>query len=231
MKSIIKSMHLFQREPNAEIMDICNKIPHSLLAGFEYLNRFYFFKWNYLYGNDTPYTPYSPVIPYSEIAFSKTEKKLMTDYYKAIKLIPNSSFILDHQIFEYLLSDIRYFHSIYLITDAEKEQIKKELYTLLDYLHEVANKGCYPETQNKVNLFISQLNVETNYTYTLAPNANICFVIVFEVYEIFSLNAEMVSKFMAWMQLKKKTSIQISEVDEKSRIEFFKKQRALVDLL
>jgi len=225
MKRIIKSMHLFQNEPDAEIMDICNKIPHSLLAGFEYLNRFYFFKWKYLYGNDTALTPYSGV------TFSKTEKRLMADYYNAIKHIPNSSFIWDHQIIEYLLSDIRYFHSIYMITDAEKELIKKDLYALLDYMFDVANKGCYPETQNKVNLFISQLNVETNYTYTLAPRANICFVIVFEIYEIFSFNAEMVSKFLAWMQLKKKTSTQISEVDAKSRIDFFKKQRKLVDNL
>ena len=225
MKDIIKSMLLFQKEPNAEIMDICNKIPHSLLAGFEYLNRFYFFKWKYLYGNDTTITPYSGV------TFSKTEKRLMADYYNAIKHIPNSSFIWDHQIIEYLLSDIRYFHSIYMITDAEKALIKKDLYALLDYMFDVANKGCYPETQNKVNLYISQLNVETNYTYTLAPHANICFVIVFEVYEIFSFNDEMVSKFMSWMQLKKKTSIQISEVDAKSRIDFFKKQRKLVDNL
>jgi len=36
---------------------------------------------------------------------------------------------------------------------------------------------------------------------------------------------------MAWMQLKKRTSIQISEVDVKSRIEFFTAQRQLVESL
>ncbi|MDR0206835.1 MAG: hypothetical protein LBI45_06225 [Bacteroidales bacterium] len=225
LKTVVRSLRLFQNEPTAEIMDICNKIPHSLLSGFDYLNQFYFFKWNYFYGNDTVVTPYS------EVSLSKAEKKIMANYYKAIKHVPISSFIWDYKIIEYLVSDIRYFHSIYLITDTEKELIKKDLYALLEYMFIVANKGCYPETQNKVNLYISELNVETNYTYTLAPQANICFVIVFEIYEIFSFNTEMVSNFMAWMQLKKKTSTQISEVDERSRIEFFKKQRELVDHL
>jgi len=225
MRKIIQSIYRFENEPDAEIMDICNKIPHSLVAGFDYLNQYYLFKWKSLYGNDTQVTPYS------DVTFSKVEKKIMSDYYQAIKHFPVSNFIFDHKIFEYLLDDIRYFHSIYLITDEEKELIKKDLYALLNYLYDVANKGYYPETQNKVNIYISQLNVETNYTYTFAPRANICFVIVFEIYEIFSFNSEMVSNFMAWMQLKKRTATQISEVDEKNRIVFFKKQRELVDNL
>lgn len=225
MRNIIQAIHYFQDSPDAELMDICNKVPHSLLAGFEYLNQFYLFKWKYLYGGE------NEVVPFSQVLMSKAEQQIMADYYQAIKQIPNSSFIWDHKIFEYLINDIKYFTSIHLITDIEKEHLKEELYNLLDYMLDVANKGCYPETENKVNLYISQLNVETNYTYTFAPKAKICFVIAFEIYEIFSLNSEMVSNFMTWMQLKKRTSTQISEVDERSRIEFFTKQRQLVDNL
>ena len=225
MRGIIQYITFFQDYPDSELMDICNKVPHSLLAGYKHLNQFYLFKWKYLYGNT------GEVSPYSQVIMSEAEQQIMTDYYNAIKQIPNSSFIWDNKIFEYLIMDIKYFSSIYLITEAEKELIKKDLFSLLDYMMEVANKGCYPETQNKVSLYISQLNVETNYTYTMAPQANICFVIAFEIYEIFSLNSEMVTNFMAWMQLKKRTSTQISEVDEKSRIEFFTKQRQLVEKL
>jgi len=225
MRGIIQYISFFKNYPDSELMDICNKVPHSLLAGYKYLNQFYLFKWKYLYGNN------GEVSPFSQVIMSEAEQQIMTDYYNAIKQIPNSSFIWDNKIFEYLIKDVKYFSSIYLITEAEKELIKKDLFSLLDYMMEVANKGCYPETQNKVSLYISQLNVETNYTYTMAPQANICFVIAFEIYEIFSLNSEMVTNFMAWMQLKKRTSTQISEVDEKSRIEFFTKQRQLVEKL
>jgi hypothetical protein len=41
----------------------------------------------------------------------------------------------------------------------------------------------------------------------------------------------MIEDFVTWMQLKKRASVKISEVDEKSRIEFFTKQRQVVDTL
>ena len=210
---------------DAEFMDICNKLPRQLLAGFEHLNQFHLFKWKYQYGNE------KEVIPFSEITISEEQRQLTGEYYQAIKQVPNTSFIWDRMIFEYLINDIRYFCSIYLITNEEKALIKKDLKALLNYLLEVANKGYYPETQNKVNLYISQLNIDTNYNYVFTPEANICFVHVFEKYEIYTFDPEMVANFKTWMQLKKRTSTQISEVDEKSRIEFFTKQRQLVDEL
>jgi len=105
------------------------------------------------------------------------------------------------------------------------------LYDLLDYLSEVAANACYPETHNRVNLYVSRLNVDTNYSYTFTSQINICFVHVFGKLEIFTHNAEMAANFRTWMQLKKRMSIQISEVDQKSRIEFFARQRQIVDML
>jgi hypothetical protein len=118
-----------------------------------------------------------------------------------------------------------------LITNEEKECIKNDLYNLLDYMLGVASRGCYPETRNKVNLYVSQLSIDTNYSCTFTPEAKVCYVHAFEKYEIYTLNPEMVTSFRSWMQLKKRSSIKISEVDEKNRIEFFAKQRQLVDEL
>jgi hypothetical protein len=116
-----------------------------------------------------------------------------------------------------------------LITEEEKEFIKKDIYALLDYLLEVANKGRFLEINNKVNLYISQINIDTNYSYLYTKSFKTCRIHVFNKYEIYSCDEEIVAQFRTWMQLKKRTSIQISEVDEKSRIEFFTRQRQLVD--
>ena len=223
LQEIIQGINYLKHFPDAEFMDICNKLPRQLLAGFESLNQFYLFKWRYQYGND------KEVLPFSQAIISEEKRQLTANYYQAVKQVPNSNFIWDRMIFNYLINDIRYFCSIYLISGEEKELIKKDLYAILDYLLEVANKGCYPETQNKVNIYISQLNVDTNYSYVFTPDANICFVHVFEKFEIHTFNPEMVTNFKTWMQLKKRTSVQISEVDEKSRVEFFAQQRQLVD--
>ena len=225
LEFVTESMEKLKNLPTTEFMNICNKLPRQLVAGYHHLNQFYLFKWQYQYGNpDVP-------ISFSQAVISEEKALLTARYYQATKNVPNSSFIWDHKLFENLISDIEYFYSIQLISPEEKELIKKDLYDFLDYMLEVATIGCYPETQNKVNLYVSQLNIDTNYSYTFTPEANICFIHVFEKYEIYTLNSEMTEDFRAWMQLKKKTSTQISEVDERNRIEFFVKQRQLVDSL
>ena len=208
---------------DSELMEICNKLPRTLVAGFPFVNRFYLFKWAYQYGQE------ETDVLYSQTIVPERMRRVMHDYSLAIKNVANMNYIWDHMIFEYLIRDIQYFHSILLITDEEKELIKENLYALLDYISEVASKGCFPETKNKVNLYISQINIDTNYSYFYTENFKICRVHVFNKHEIYTYDPEMINNFRTWMQLKKRSSVQISEVDERSRIEFFMKQRQLVD--
>lgn len=224
LQNIIQSIYHLQTVPDTEFMDICNKLPRQLVAGFNNLNKFYLFKWMYQYHEDRS-------VPFSHIEVPDKKLQLTAEYYNAIKHVPNSNFIFDADIFDHLVNDITYFHSIQMVSSEEKECIKAELYELLDYLSQVASKGCYPETQNKVNMYVSQLNVDTNYSYVYTKEAKICFVHVFEKLAIQSFDPDMVTDFRTWMQLKKRMSTQISEVDEKRRIEFFVKQRQIIDSL
>jgi len=225
LQDIVQSINNFKDHHDTEFMNICNKLPRQLIAGYSYLNQFYLFKWMYQYGNE------KKPVPFGQLIISEEKLQLTADYNKAIKTVPQTNFIFDRLIFDYLVSDIRYFHSIKMITNEEKELIKKDLFTLLDYLLDVATHGCYPETKNRVNLYISDLNVDTNYSYTHTNQLSICFVHVFDKYEIYTFDTEMVENFKTWMRLKKRSSIQISEVDNKSRIDFFAKQQQLVDML
>ena len=224
LQNIIYSINELKDTSDTEFMYICNKLPRQLYAGFDALYKFHLFKWKYQYSNETS-------TPFAQIEISENNRILTAAYYQAIKEVPSSNFILDRMLFEYIMHDIRYFQSIRLITREDIVLIKNDLHNLLDYLHEVAAKGCYPETRNKVTLYVSQLNIDTNYSYVYTQDVKICFVQVFDKYEIYSFDLEMVENFKTWMQRKKKMSTQISEVDEKSRFEFFDKQRQLVDEL
>ena len=227
LQKVIQSISFLKDFPDTEFMDICNKLPRKLLAGYSYLNQFYLFKWRYQYSSE------KKPIPFSQVIISEEQKQIIADYYKAIKNVPKSNFIFDHHLFDYLVCDIQYFHSIQMITEKEKELIKKDLCNLLDYLQEVATHACYPETQNKVNIYVSQINIDTNYsyTYTCKNHVNICFIHVFDKYEIHTFDSEMVSNFIKWMQLRKRTSVNITGVDEKRKIEYFSKQRKLLETL
>ena len=53
-----------------------------------------------------------------------------------------------------------------------------------------------------------------------------------DIYTFASKNdPEMVLHFKKWMQIKKKTSFQISEMDEKCKVEYFSRQQKLIDTL
>jgi len=224
MRFLVEDSEYTRNFPNIECMEISNKLPRMLTSGFSYINRFHLLRWMYQYINEK-------ALPFSKTVYPEKVAKLSSTYNMVSKSLGNVSFIWDYNLFNYLISDIRYFYSIYLITDEDKELIKKDLYALLDYMSEVAEKGCWPETGNKVNLYISYLSIDTNYSYYYSENLKFCCVHAFAKNEVYTFDLVMVENFKSWMQSKKNASVKISESDEKSRIEFFMKQRQLVDSL
>ena len=225
MKRMIKLINNFRNSPNSEYMEICNKLPRSLTSGFQQLRKFSIFKWNYQYGEE------KINLPYSKINITKPMQQTMLDFYLAMKNISQVSYIFDNMLFDYLVGDIRYFHAIQMITDEDKELLKEEISNLIDYLYLVTNIGAFPETRNTVNFYISQINIDTNYSYLYTDNYKVFRIHVFNKYETKNYDPETVSKFRTWMQLKKRSTIQISAVDEKSRIEYFDRQRILIESL
>jgi len=223
MDSFISFLNLFASFPDAEFMEVTNVVPRSLFTGFPQLARYNIFKWMYRYGTEEKVYPFAQVIPTEKI------RQLGRDYHAGIKKVASVSYIWDSLLFECLVNDINFFASIYLITEEDKKLIKDELLAFLDYMSEVSYKGCFPETGNQVNLYISQINIDTNYSYFYSEEIKVCRVRAFVKHEMASTDVEMVENFKKWMHLKKRSSIQISGVDEPKRIEFFMKQREIVN--
>ena len=225
MQKRVRSLDHLPASAASEYMEASNKIPRPLIINFHTLYRFRIFNWASQYNNDTRRREFSKiVIPEMVLPEFVRYKKNMTH-------VKNSHYIFDKGMFDYMVSSTQYFHSILLITDKEKALIKQELHKLLDYLLDIANNGCYPETQNKVTMYISQLNIDTNYSYMYSDKMKACRVHAFGKFDVTTFNSEMVAHFKNWMNLKRRSSIQISEVNEQKRIAYFAKQRELVDTL
>ena len=222
-QSIIEEYLHISGFPETEYMETCNKLPRSLFAGYSYLNRFYLFRGIYdSIANED-------IDSFSSIIISEKSHRLTESFHQTIKQIPDTNFIFDCKLFDNLIRDIQCFHSVRLISDEEKEFIREDLFALLDYMLEVANKGYYPETKNKVSFFISQLSVDTNYSYMISEKENVCIIRAFDKHVIHTHNSEMVERFKTMMMFRKRLSSQISEVDEKGRINYFERQRQIVE--
>jgi mevalonate pyrophosphate decarboxylase len=82
-------------------------------------------------------------------------------------------YVLYHRIFRSLANDIRYFHSIRLLTNEDIRIIKEDLFRLLDYIENLAFAGQFKETGNKVFFYISDINIDTNYACLEMEDARI----------------------------------------------------------
>jgi len=221
----VRVLEYFKTDKNSEYFEVCNKFPRPLASRFLNLYRYKVFNWAFLYNNDESH------IRLSEVVFPKKISQEFETYNKLVKNVAQTNFILDQRIFEYIVNNIQYYHSILLITDEEKKLIKEELHALLNYMMDIADHGCYPETQKKVNIYISHLKINTNYSYYYSEHYKSCRIHAFGKFDICSYDTNLVKNFKNWMNLKKRSSIQISEVNERSRIEYFLKQQQIVDSL
>ncbi|GAB6012539.1 helix-turn-helix domain-containing protein [Viscerimonas tarda] len=225
MSAFVDWLNRFVSFPDSEYMEVSNTLPRSLFIGFPQLMRYYIFKWMYQYGTESDIYPFARVIPSEEI------HQIGISYGNSHKNMADVGYIWDPLIFNYLVNDINYFTSIYLITEEDKELLKKELLAFLDYLSDVSSRGCFPETGNRVNIYISQINIDTNYSYFYSKDTRISRIRTFIKHEMYSTDTGMTENIKKWLNLKKRASIQISGVDEPKRIEFFIKQRQLISEL
>jgi hypothetical protein len=221
----VKALENLKISPNSEYMVVCNNLSRSLASGFDSLYKFNIFKWNYEFSNDTN------KVPFAKMVIPKEVHTIIKQFYSNMKEAATTNMVFDAMLFENFVREVLFFHSIMMLTDKDKAMIKNDLLNLMNYLQEVANNGCFPETNKKVYLYISTLNVNTNYSYVITDEYKICRIHAFDKFDIVSHNAEMVDTFKTWMLMKKRTSILISEVDEKNRVAFFVKLRQLIDSL
>jgi hypothetical protein len=221
----VRAIEHLKNSTHSEYMEVGNKLPRPLSTEFPILYKLKIFNWAYLYNNEVPSKRFS------EVNIPKTVTLEFELYNKIVKNVTDTHFILEQNVFDYLVHNVLYFNSILLITEDEKALIKKELHALLDYMTEIADKGYYPATQKKVSIYISQLHNNTNYSYFYTEKFKSCRVHAFAKFDLCSYDLDMVTNFRNWMNFKKRASIQISEVNERSRIEYFAKQRKIVDNL
>jgi hypothetical protein len=225
MESFVEVLNGASEVPESEYMEICNTIPSSLFSGFSQLAKFYTFEWAYNYGSKK--NNYS----FNQIASDERMRELEIAHHSAIKNIANVHYIWDKRIIEHLVDDIKYYASIYKVTPEEVHLLKDDIHAFLDYMEDITTKGYFPETNNSINLYISQTNVDTGYGYYSSNIRNLSMIRTFIMNVASSEEEKMFENLKSWIYRKKRSSVQISGVDEKRRIDFFMEQRRIANTL
>lgn len=223
LEHFVDELRCLKDDPCSEVGDALNILPQSLVLNYRYIYRFYLFKWMYQYGSAMP-------VKYSQIAPPDRLQLINSEIITEVRQAANAYHIIDSMTFLYLVNDIKYFSSIYLITREEIDILKKELQVFIDDMETLAAKGAWEEGQN-VHFFVSSINFETSYSYVETQNSHLTMLKSFTLNDAISPDEAIFRRMKKWMQSLIRTSTLISRSGQRDRIAFFEEQRQIVDTL
>ncbi|MDR1274206.1 MAG: hypothetical protein LBK12_06610 [Odoribacteraceae bacterium] len=212
------------REPGSESSFALNMFPVVLIHKYAHLLRFRLFKCLHQRGGGDATIAYGEVVIHEGLLQYARERQL------ALARIDHICMILDRMIFEYMVNDIQSFARAGLLDPGDVASIKRDMLLLLDELERMAATG-QSDMENKLEFYLSDINFESTYTYTVSNAETSCAIGIFSMNSIYSLNHEMFRAVKEWVDSLKQLSCLITKAGEVYRWQFFKKQRELLDTL
>jgi len=203
--------------PDAEGGEITNLLPQPLYLPYESLFRLDLFRWKYQF-NTT-----NKVIPYKDIFITDKLRKKLDENVKCAKYL-QTNYFFDNQIFSFLVTDLKYFYSAGLITNEELRLIKLDLLKVLEDIDILSQSGIFKETQKRIDIYISNVKVDTSYVYIDAPNYQLTIVKAFLINGIATRGTKTFEELKRKVQSLKRQSVLITGSSEKERIKFLKEQ-------
>lgn len=211
-------------DPDSESGSISTMIPIALCISYKPLFKFYIYKW-YMEFKNKGYK-----ISYSDIKIDKRLEEINEEFVLSVHHSPNSVYIFDELFILYFVKDIKYFEDIKLLTKEEISVIKASLHLFLNDLERYAIKGQFDEG-GKVHIYISNIHFEGNFNYIDSKQYKLAMVRAFTLNDIYSTDEKVCEEMKKWCLFLKRASTLISQSSELKRIEFFGKQRELVEML
>jgi len=209
-------------EPESEFVYCSNLFPIYPSLKSELFCKFHSFKWMYL-NMDT-----NQIKRFEDLELCPRYFQLNTNIIDRLCKMKNTTYIWDSLSYECVLREAKYFLSIHLFAPETVRAIREEMHILIDRFEELAMKGHF-ENGSKVDIYISNINFDTTYSYLESEKFQISMVGVLGLNNVTSTEKKALDVIKARTLSLKKASTMISESGEMVRISFFDAQRKLVD--
>jgi len=211
-------------DPTSVMHSALNNLPIISHTGYPMLTKFRLYRWlHILYG----------VHPAEEMKNTEIPIKLITILSEICELqrcIPKSYVLWDPNVFKSLVQDIQYYININTISSADLHLVKEELLTILSGAEQLAFDGQY-DNGNKVYLYIANIYFGSSYIYLEKKDFELSIFNLYSIDYIHSQHPVMCREQKKWIESLKKYSTLITQCGEKHRLDFFKKQRLIVESL
>jgi hypothetical protein len=220
-RDYIEAIKAASMDPHSEFGSATNILPMHAYVNTESIFRFFMMKWIYQFGNA------NSVIHYSEIEVPERLCMHHKKFMEEVQNIKYTFFIRDDYALLNLIRDIRYFKAIHLLTQEDVDLLKEYLYETVNTVEKLAINETF-DNGNKVDIFVSEIALETSYSYLASENINITMIDAFTMGAVTSLDAKVTEITKKCLHSIKRTSTIITG-SEKNRIEFIEKQRRYIE--
>jgi hypothetical protein len=220
----LNNLKEISKQPHSELAASYNVFPQLPSHIFYLLAKYNSFKWMYQHRNKYE------IKCFHEINFPDDLFEMHRDSAYETMKIKETCYIWDNKIFESIVEEIKYFNEIYLINEEDVQALKDELGKLLDFLEEIATKGKF-STGNKVDIYISNINTDTAYSYITTGHQNMSMIGAFVLNYVISFEEGALVLIKEKINSLKRVSTLISGSGEKYRKSFFQEQRNIVSTL
>jgi len=217
-------IHRLKEDPDSESGAIGSIIPSSLCVTYEYIYKFYLFKWSHQFGNP------QKIKTYAETNASERLKRINHDFVEGVQDSPKSIYILDRRFLEYFVNDIRFFFDIRLISKEDVLRLQEDLFLLISNMERYTLNGCF-DTNNKADFFLANVHFDANYNYIDATSFKLTMMRTFTFSDSYSFDEVVFQNMKNWLNFLKRTSTLISEGNATERIQFFDRQRKIIESL
>lgn len=209
---------------DSEMGTASNTVPLVFTMRYEWLSKFRFVKWLYQNQNIGMTDKFKDIVVPDKL-FRKQK-----EYVEQIENIKNTCYIWDNMMFVSLLNDIKYFMSINLIEPEDLKRFKEEMLAMTENMFAIANTGKL-RTGKDIQIYISNINFKATYSYIHTHNNSFSMLRLFSINSISSKDIEVFKRLKAWVNSLKKFSILITQSGEMQRIQFFNKQKEMINSL
>lgn len=224
LEEIVSLLKSAKDKSDTEGGEATNIIPQPLYFMYENISRYFLFKWKYQFEG-------SSEISYEKVVIPKKLRKLQLENVKAFQYLSTTDYIFDNLLFHHLVFEIKSFKSNNLISNEDCQLIKSDLFRILDDINELSKTGCFKDSGNALNIYISNTEIQTSYCYIQTPAQRVSLVKAFSLNGIASVDEETFNKVKIWTDSMKRQSTLISVTGEKERLEFIDKQYKIIEAI
>jgi len=224
IENFTEQLNRLKKDPNSESGAVGTVIPASLCVNYEFIYKFYLFKWAHQFGN------LQNIKPLSEITVTERLKQINKDFVKTVRSSPKSVYIFDRRFIENFVNDVRFFFDIRLITKEDILRLKKDLHLLLNDLEHFSGDDHFA-AGNKPEIFLANIHIDANYNYIDSAKCKLTILRSMTFSDSYSFDEIIFENMKNWLTFLKRTSTFISEGSAAERIHFFEQQRKIVEAL